>query len=124
MKSIAVTESLFNEVWDYASGDKELNISNIKQSFATVAFDTAVNGTINYISNSAAASIGSIRTNSGWFVPKKFTSYFTKSFGQKMIAQTLVAGVIGTSLYTIYDKIDQAIKSVTEAIKQPPMFVN
>lgn len=77
-----------------------------------------------YISNSAAASIGPIRTNKGWFVPQKFTSYFTKSFGQKMIAQTLVAGVIGTSLYTIYDKIDQAIKSVTEAIKQPPMFVN
>ena len=35
-----------------------------------------------------------IPTNSGWFQPKRFLSVFTKSYGQKILVQTLMGGVL------------------------------
>ena len=122
--SAAAAESVFYEVWDYASGDKDLNAENIKLSLVNVVTDTLVNGTINYISNSVAANIGPIRTNAGWFVPQSITSYFTKSFGQKMIAQTIVAGVVGSGLYLLYDAIENIVSEIKESIAIVPSFAS
>lgn len=38
-----------------------------------------------------------IPTNSGWFQPKKFSSVFTKPYGQKILMQT----AIGVALFGI-----------------------
>ena len=66
------------------------------RSVLTVIGDTAINGTMNYIANKGAAEL--VPTNSGWFIPKKFLSYFTKSYGQKMMAQTAISGGISNIL--------------------------
>lgn len=117
----AAAESLFYEVWDYASGEKELNGQNILGSLAKVGTDTLVNGTINYVCNKTAASIGPIKTNANWFTPKHFLSYFTKSFGQKMILQTLVAGGIGVMLYSEKNKISKLVQKIKN-YQRPPMY--
>ena len=105
-------ESLVSEVWDYAAGDKELTWNNVGDSLLHIASDTLLNGTINYISNKTAASLGPIKTNSGWIVPKKFVSYFTKSYGQKMIMQTVVSGIIGVGLFVAKKKIEDLYQNI------------
>ena len=88
----AAAASAVSEVWDYVSGTKEVTVQNVAKSFLTVAGETLVNGSFNYIGNLSAAKL--VPTNPGWFIPKKFLSYFTKSYGQKMIKQTFIGGVL------------------------------
>lgn len=80
------------EVLDYAFGTKELTSQNVSNSILKVMGDTAINGTFNYLANFGASKM--VPTNSGWFIPKKFISYFTKPYGQKTIAQTALSGAI------------------------------
>ena len=88
----AAVYSATKEVWDYADGSKELNAANVGNSILQVIGDTAVNGTLNYVANTFAAKM--VPANPGWFIPKKFFSYFTKPYGQKMMAQTFIGGSI------------------------------
>lgn len=111
----AAVESAFYEICDYASG-KELNVRNIAHSIANVATDTLVNGSINYACNLSAAKIPSIKTNPGWFVPKTIGSYVTKTYGQRMIAQTIVAGVEGTILHSMGNKIKKGIHDFVDEV--------
>lgn len=92
----AAAASVVSEVWDYVSGTKEVTVQNVAKSFLTVAGETFVNGSFNYIGNLSAAKL--VPTNPGWFIPKKFVSYFTKSYGQKMIKQTFIGGGITTGV--------------------------
>ena len=57
---------------------------------------------MNYFANLTAGKL--IRINSGWFVPKKFLSYFTKQFGLKMIGQTLISAEVA-NLFVMLFKI-------------------
>lgn len=88
----AAAYSATTEIWDYAKGSKELNANNVGNSILKVIGDTGVNGTFNYLANFGASKM--VPTNSGWFIPKKFISYFTKPYGQKTIAQTALSGAI------------------------------
>ena len=92
----AAVYSAGNEIGSYITGEKELTWENVGKSVLTVIGDTAINGTMNYIANKGAAKL--VPTNSGWFIPKKFLSYFTKSYGQKMMAQTAISGGISNIL--------------------------
>ena len=71
---------------------------------------------INFASALVGNFVGSkvIPTNAGWFQPKKFMSVFTKSYGQKLLLQTVVgAGVSGlTSLYRAFKKINKKNSSL------------
>ena len=84
----AAAESFTNEVISYVTGDKELSWENIGNSVATVTTDTAVNGTIYYVTGKSAERV--VKTNSGWFQPKKFVSSFTGKYARKVAAQTFV----------------------------------
>ena len=88
----AAVYSATTEIWDYADGSKELNANNVGNSILKVIGDTGINGTFNYLANFGASKM--VPANSGWFIPKKFISYFTKSYGQKMMAQTFIGGSI------------------------------
>lgn len=92
----AAVYSAGNEIGSYITGEKEFTAENVGKSVLTVIGDTAINGTMNYIANKGAAKL--VPTNSGWFIPKKFLSYFTKSYGQKMMAQTAISGGISNIL--------------------------
>ena len=96
----AAVYSATKEVWDYADGSKELNAKNVGSSILQVIGDTAVNGTLNYVANVSAAKM--VPTNSGWFIPKKFFSYFTKPYGQKMMAQTCIGGSISNVMNMVW----------------------
>lgn len=71
---------------------------------------------INFASTLVGNFIGGkvIPTNAGWFQPKKFMSVFTKSYGQKLLLQTVVgAGISGlTSLYRAFKKINKKNSSL------------
>lgn len=86
----AAVYSATKEVLDYADGSKELNAANVGNSILKVIGDAVVNGTLNYAANILAAKM--VSTNSGWAIPRKFFSYFTKPYGQKMMAQTFIGG--------------------------------
>lgn len=95
----AAAESITGEIWDYASGEKELSGDNILKSLGNIAYDTAINGTINIVTDKViSAKIPSLKTNSGWFKPKKVKSFFTKSYGKKIIKGTLVSAGIGAAI--------------------------
>lgn len=105
----AAVESTFYEVCSYAKGEKEFTGENIVSSILNIAVDTGINGTINYICNQSAANIKSIKTNSGWFVPKTVKSYLTKTFGQRMMLQTTIAGAECALLYSIKERIKRTM---------------
>ena len=90
----AAVSSTISEVWDYVAGTKELTVQNVAMSFLQVVGETWIDGSFNYIANLSAAKI--VPTNPGWVIPEKFLSYFTKSYGQKMIKQTLISGFISS----------------------------
>lgn len=92
----AAVYSATTEIWDYADGSKELNANNVGNSILKVIGDTGINGTFNYLANFGASKM--VPTNPGWFIPKKFISYFTKSYGQKMMAQTALSGGISNAI--------------------------
>lgn len=78
--SSAAAESIFYEVCDYVDG-KALSLGNVAKSMIDVTVDTLINGSIKYCCNLVSAKIPSIKTNSGWFIPKSISSYFTKTYG-------------------------------------------
>ena len=94
----AAAESITGEIWDYASGEKELSGENILKSLGNIAYETAVNGTIDLFTDKViSVKIPSLKTNSGWFKPKKVKSFFTKSYGKKIIKGTMVSAGIGSA---------------------------
>jgi len=55
-----------------------------------------------------------IKTNKNWFQPKKFTSVFTKPYGQKILQQTIIgAGISGNA-----NIVENLIKNTRETIKK------
>lgn len=60
------------------------------------AIDLGVNFTSTVIGNFVGGKI--VPTNRGWFQPQKFMSVFTKSYGQKILVQTLIGvGISGSA---------------------------
>ena len=65
--------------------------------------ETAINLGINFVTTLVGNYLGAklIPTNAGWFQPKKFSSVFTKSYGQKILLQTAIgAGLSGVINFT------------------------
>ena len=60
----------------------------VKQLGVDLILNTAINFVGNYLGNKA------IKINGGWFQPKHFKSIFTGSYGQKLIKQTGISGIV------------------------------
>lgn len=91
----AAVESAFNEVTSYvpyaaqANGNrtvKKVTPRNIGRSVATIASETAVNGTVSLVTGKIAGNI--VPTNNGWFKPQKLVSCLTGKYAQKTQLQT------------------------------------
>lgn len=110
----AAAESIVNETCDYISGDKEFTGENVIKSFANCVGDAIINGTSGVIGDKVCGKLFPLlKTNSGWFIPRKFKSFFTKSYGQKIMGGMLTGAsfAIGTSNLT-----DQCNRVVDEFI--------
>ena len=115
----ATAESIVKETWDYAFGSKELSGDNIMTSLINVAQDTVINGTINYASNGITCKIfPNLKTNKGWFIPKKFISFFTKSYGKKVIGGNLIGGIVTSGITLFNDKIEDIIEEFRDYIER------
>ena len=77
-------------------------------SLADSAENLVVNFVANYIGNNVAGKI--VKTNNGWFQPRKFSSVFTKSYGKKLIAQDFIGTQISSTHNFIKNKIDEHIR--------------
>ena len=81
--------------------------------------DFGINFATAFIGNFLGSSL--ISTNSGWFKPQKFTSVFTKPYGQKILLQTAIGSVLSAyvnfsrknNFKDIYVKILNPKKSVS-----------
>ena len=114
----AAAESITCEIWDYASGDKELSEDNIMSSLFNVAKDTAINGTMNYVADGIGGSLfPKFDIKKGWFVPKKFISFFTKSFGKKIMGGQIVGGIISTGITIFKNRVEDIVEEFTDYIK-------
>lgn len=61
---------------------------------------TAIDLGVNFASTAIGNFVGGkmVSTNRGWFQPQKFMSVFTKSYGQKILVQTLIGAGISASV--------------------------
>ena len=113
----AAVESALNEVTSYVPRAAQMNgyqtvkrvtPRNIARSVATVASETAVNGTVSLVTGKIAENI--IPMNSGWFKPKKLVSCLTGRYAQKAHLQTLAQ----TGLSLSYEGFKSAVDYNTE----------
>jgi len=88
------------------------NGESTQKAIQTAALDTAVNGTLSFVINKGVGTF--IKTNDGWFQPQKLLSFFTKSYGQKIIQQTIAAGVINTTSVTFLESGKPIVKSIQQ----------
>ena len=58
-----------------------------------------------------------MKTNKGWFIPKKFISFFTKPYGKKVIGSNLVGGIISTGITLFKDKFEDIVKEFKDYIE-------
>lgn len=84
----AAAESLTSEVIKYAFEGKEFTGENILMSFAEIAVDTGVNGTISF----AAGKVGStvFPTNSGWFKPQTFLAAIRGKYAAQLFFKPVI----------------------------------
>jgi len=87
-------------------------------SIVNIATDTAINGTINYFADGLGGKLfPNLKTNKGWFIAKKIISFFTKSYGKKVIGSTLVGGIISTGITLFKDKVEDIIEEFKDYIE-------
>lgn len=78
---------------------------------STLTFTALKNGST--ISDSGLIKLGyyigakTIPINSGWFKPQRFTSIFTKPYGQRIIAQNLIGGWIALTIQQIKNRFKE-----------------
>ena len=114
----AAAESFTGEMIEYATGRKDLTGDNVMASIVNIVKDTAINGTINCVADRIGGKLyPNLKTNKGWFVPKKFISFFTKSYGQKVIAGNLVGGIISTGFTLLKDKIEDIVEEFKDYVE-------
>ena len=94
----SAAEALTNEVGSYLTGEKKLTAQNVMGSLANVAHKTAEGTIVAATTGTLASKI--VKTNRGWFKPKKFISSFTGKYARKVLAQTAVQGAM-TLVYNI-----------------------
>ena len=87
---------------------KRVTPRNIARSVATVASETAVNGTVSLVTGKIAENI--VPMNSGWFKPKKLVSCLTGKYAQKSHLQTLAQ----TGLSLSYEGFKSTVDYNTE----------
>ena len=91
----SAAEAITNEVGSYLTGDKQLTGNNIMNSVANVACRTAENTITAAATGKVASNI--VKTNKGWFKPKKIASSFTGKYARKIWKQTAIQGVFTTT---------------------------
>ena len=96
----AGVESIINEGGSYAMGTKKLTVNNAINSLKEIAADTIINGTIGAVTGKMAGD--TIKINSNWYTPIKFTTSFTGNYAKKVLGQNLVQGayqITGAKLF-------------------------
>ena len=99
----AAAEAITNEVGSYLTGEKELTGENVMGSVANVVCKTAEGAITAAVTGKVASNI--IKTNAGWFQPKKFVSSFTGKYATKIWQQTAVQGGLTVAYNTAKDKL-------------------
>ena len=94
----SATEAFTNEAITYFTGEKKFTAENLSGSIANVACKTVANSIL--ASTTGKISTRIVKTNSGWFKPKKFRSSFRGKYARKSLLQTSVQGML-TSFYNI-----------------------
>ena len=95
----SATEALVNEAGSYLTGQKKLTADNLMNSAANVVCKTAENTITAAVTGKIASGV--VKTNSGWFQPKKFVSSFTGKYAKKIWGQTAAQGALTTAYNTI-----------------------
>ena len=95
----AAAEAVTNEVGSYLTGKKDLTASNLMNSVSNIACKTGENAITAAITGKIASSL--VKTNSGWFQPKKFISSFTGKYATKVLSQTATQGALTTAYNTV-----------------------
>lgn len=95
----SATEALVNEAGSYLTGQKKLTADNLMNSAANVVCKTAENTITAAVTGKIASGV--VKTNSGWFQPKKFVSSFTGKYAKKIWGQTAAQGALTTTYNTI-----------------------
>ena len=111
----AAAESFTNEVvsytpWVSEENRKEFNQENILESVGTIVLDTAIDGTMSYITGKVSDKI--IPINKGWFKPKKLKSSLIGKYARLSHAQTMVEGFVRFCIDDRVDSFEQQIKMV------------
>ena len=94
----AATEAIVNEAGAYVSGKKRITASNLASSTANVVTTTVTNSMTAVVTGKIASNL--VKTNSGWFQPRKFISSFTGKYARRIWKQTAVQGAM-TAAYNI-----------------------
>lgn len=102
----SAVEAATNEVGSYLTGKKKLTAENIMNSAANVVCRTAENTITAAITGKVASRV--VKTNSGWFQPKKLISSFTGKYAKKVWGQTATQG----ALTATYNVIKAGLKSL------------
>lgn len=83
-------EGAVNEIGTYITGEKDLTVDNLLESVSNVAVHVASDVVITAVTGKIASNV--IKTNKGWFQPKKLMSSFTGKYAKKVWKQTAVQG--------------------------------
>ena len=79
----------------YINGEKELSVDNVLNSVSEVLSGTVTGGITNLATGAIAGNIPALKTNPGWFRPKKFISSLTGKYAVRVWGQMAVEGGLG-----------------------------
>ena len=85
-------EAATNEAVSYITGAKKLSWKNVAKSGAAICAQTAVGTAETFAAGHLSSKI--IKTNQGWFKPKKLLSCFTGKYARKIWKQTAVQSAL------------------------------
>jgi len=94
----SATEAVVNEIGTYFGSGKKLTFRNVASSAANVVTTTVTNSLTAAVTGKISTRL--IKTNNGWFKPKKFISSFTGKYAKKIWGQTAAQGAM-TAGYNI-----------------------
>lgn len=105
----STVQSFINETEGYVTGEAPFDIEDVQQN-------TLKNGLINWAGNYLGAKL--IRTSNSWFTPTSWNSFFTKSYGPKIMAQSVFGGTMSFSESLLESMYSNGTKCVTSTVSK------
>lgn len=85
-------EAATNETISYITGKKELTWENVAKSGASVCEQTLIGTAETFVAGHLSSRL--VKTNRGWFKPKKLISCFTGKYARKLWKQTVTQSAL------------------------------